>query len=47
MCGHQAKRCAKKVSEVYEIANYSMEIAGEKCTNFIQCNDQTHGDLPE
>ena len=47
VCGHQASRCATKVSEVYEIAGIPMEINGQKCTNFIECNDPSHGDLSE
>merc|ERR1712136_285817 len=45
VCGHQADRCATRVSEVYQNATVPMDIVGESCKNFIQCNDPTHGDL--
>ena len=47
VCGHQAGWCSKTVSQVYEELGYPMEIAGEKCTNFTQCNDPSHGDISE
>ena len=47
VCGHQARRCTSRVSEVYEIANVPMEIVGENCKNFEECNSQSHGPLPE
>ena len=46
MCPHQAARCATRVSEVYEIAGVPMAANGENCKNFIECNDKTHGELP-
>ena len=45
VCGHQASHCATKVSEVYEIAGIPMGVNGQQCTNFIECNDPSHGDL--
>ena len=46
-CGHQANRCEAKVSEVYEVAGFSMDVNGPACENFSQCNDPTFGPLPE
>ena len=47
VCGHQARRCEKKISEVYEAAGVPIEIVGEPCKNFEECNSQSHGPLPE
>merc|ERR1712223_191525 len=47
VCGHQARRCETKISEVYEAAGIPKEIVGEPCTNFEECNSKTHGPLPE
>ena len=47
VCGHQAPRCATKVSQVYEIAGVPMAANGEKCTNFAECNEAKHGELLE
>ena len=47
VCGHQAGRCSSKVSEVYEAAGVPMEINGEKCKTFEECNSKSHGPLPE
>ena len=44
-CGHQAGRCASKVSEVYEISGTPMSVNGEKCKNFTECNDSSHGEI--
>ena len=44
-CGHQARRCESKVSEVYEIAGVPMEANGESCKNYDECNDSSHGDI--
>merc|ERR1739845_228599 len=38
VCGHQASRCASKVSEVYEASGTPMSANGEKCKNFIEFN---------
>ena len=47
VCGHQAGRCSSKVSEVYKAAGVPMEINGEKCKTFKECNSKSHGPLPE
>ena len=47
VCGHQASRCTTKISEVYEAAGVPMEIVGEPCKDFEECNSQSHGPLPE
>ena len=47
VCGHQAERCMMKISEVYEVAGVPMEIVGEPCKNFEECNSKNHGPLPE
>ena len=47
VCGHQARRCETRISEVYEAAKVPMEIVGEGCKNFEECNSQSHGPLPE
>merc|ERR1712226_926701 len=33
VCGHQANRCATRVSEVYQNATVPMDITGESCKN--------------
>ena len=47
VCGHQARRCENKISEVYEAAGVPMDIVGDYCKNFEECNSQSHGPLPE
>jgi len=47
VCGHQARRCETKISEVYEAAGVPMALVGEPCKNFEECNNQSHGPLPE
>ena len=47
VCGHSGSWCEQTVSQVYEWKLVPMEIAGEKCTDFTQCNDPSHGDISE
>ena len=47
VCGHQARRCENKISEVYEAAGVPMDIVGDYCKTFEECNSQSHGPLPE
>jgi len=47
VCGHQATRCATKISEAYHAFGIPMDIVGEPCKSFEECNSQSHGPLPE
>ena len=47
VCGNIARRCKTKVSEVYLASGTPMSANGEKCKNFIECNDPSHGEISE